>query len=341
LKIDIPFSNSIINYLAPIFMQVHRDISNLPSFKNAGITIGTFDGVHTGHLQIINQLKKEAALINGETVIITFDPHPRMIINKSKNEGIKLLNTLPEKIELLQKQNIDHLVIVPFTFEFSEQSAEEYIKDFLVEKFHPHSLIIGYDHRFGKNRQGDYKLLEAYQSTFNFRVIEIPEHVLHHIIISSTRIREALEKKDIATANEYLGYPYFFEGNVIEGDKLGRTLGYPTANIEVTDTNKLIPANGVYAVEVSIVIDKDIVHQTSYIKHLKGMMNIGFRPTVGGTKKVIEINIFDFDESIYNQTIRVYVNYFLRDEVKFNGLEALKDQLALDKINASQLLNKN
>ena len=147
-------------------MQVHRDINNLPIFKNAVVTIGTFDGVHTGHLQIINQLKKEATLINGETVIITFDPHPRMVINKKdiSKGSIRLLNTLPEKIELLEKQNIDHLVVVPFTLEFSEQSAEEYIKDFLVEKFHPHSLIIGYDHRFGNKRQGDYKLLEAYQS---------------------------------------------------------------------------------------------------------------------------------------------------------------------------------
>ena len=324
-------------------MQVHRDISNLPFFKNAVITIGTFDGVHTGHLQIINQLKKEAEQVDGETVIITFDPHPRMIISKTdlSKDAIKLLNTLPEKIELLQKQNIDHLVIVPFTLEFSEQSAEEYIKDFLVEKFHPHSLIIGYDHRFGKNRQGDYKLLEAYQSIFNFKVKEIPEHVLHHIIISSTRIRHALEEKDINTANEYLGYPYFFEGNVIEGNKLGRTLGYPTANIEVNDKNKLIPANGVYAVEVSIATDNDIVHQISYVKHLKAMMNIGVRPTVGGTKKVIEVNIFDFDISIYNQTIRVYVNYFLRDEVKFNELDALKEQLSTDKINALKLLNKN
>lgn len=323
-------------------MQVHRDINNLPLFRNAVITIGTFDGVHTGHLQIINQLKKETEQVDGETVIITFDPHPRMIISKKdiSKEPVKLLNTLPEKIELLQKQNIDHLVIVPFTLEFSEQSAEEYIKNFLVEKFHPHSLIIGYDHRFGNNRQGDYKLLEAYQSTFNFNVKEIPEHVLHHIIISSTRIRHALEEKDINTANEYLGYTYFFEGKVIEGDKLGRTIGYPTANIEITDKNKLIPANGVYAVELVnyILPDNSIIQPTSDILHLKGMMNIGFRPTVGGIKKIIEVNIFDFDQLIYNQSIRVYVKYFLRDEIKFDGLEALKKQLAIDKINALKLL---
>ena len=327
-------------------MQVHRDINNLPLFRNAVITIGTFDGVHTGHLQIINQLKKESEQVSGETVIITFHPHPRMIISKADGSktAIKLLNTLTEKIELLQKQNIDHLVIVPFTLEFSEQSAVEYIKNFLVEKFHPHSIIIGYDHRFGNKRQGDYKLLEAYQSVFNYKVKEIPEHVLHHIIISSTKIRHALEGKDVNTANEYLGYTYFFEGTVVEGDKLGRTLGYPTANIDVTDQNKLIPANGVYAVELeisNILADNSIVHATSPIPCLKGMMNIGTRPTVGGTKTVIEVNIFDFDQTIYDQNIRVYVKYFLRDEVKFNGLEALKDQLAADRINSLHLLNKD
>lgn len=327
-------------------MQVHSDISNLPFFRNAVVTIGTFDGVHTGHLQIIHQLIKEAALIGGETVIITFHPHPRMIINAAPRpnyEEIKLLNTLPEKIELLQNQNIDHLVIVPFTKEFSEQAAEEYIRDFLVTKFHPHTIIIGYDHKFGRNRQGDYKLLESYQSIYNFKVKEIPEHVLHHVIISSTRIRHALEEGDISTANVYLGYPYFFEGKIIKGDKLGRTIGYPTANIEITDKNKLVPGNGVYAVEVSLVSrskvnellnSNDIAQSTTHIPHLKGMMNIGFRPTVGGAKKVIEVNIFDFDTSIYGQTIIVYVRYFLRNEIKFNGLEALKEQLAIDKTNA-------
>ena len=175
---------------------------------------------------------------------------------------------------------------------------------------------------------------------FNYKVKEIPEHVLHHIIISSTQIRHALQEKDIQTANEYLGYSYFFEGKVIDGDKIGRTLGYPTANIEVTDKNKLIPADGIYAVEVSLV-SNNIAHSTSHVAPLKGMMSIGFRPTVGGTKKVIEVNIFDFDQSIYNETIRVFIKYFLRDEVKFDGLEALKEQLTIDKIHSLKLLNKN
>ena len=335
-------------------MLVHTDIKYLPLFKNAVVTIGTFDGVHTGHLQIIRQLKKEAANINGESVIITFHPHPRMVIDASAKaslrenyEEIKLLNTLSEKIELLQNQDIDHLVIVPFTLAFSEQSAEEYILDFLVSKFHPHTIIIGYDHHFGKNRQGNYKLLELYQSKGNFTVKEIPEHVLHNVIISSTKIRQALGESDIATANEYLGYPYFFEGKVIEGDKLGRTLGYPTANILITDNNKLVPGNGVYAVKVLISEppgSKKTEPHSSYRSQapdrisLKGMMNIGVRPTLGGTKKVIEVNIFDFDTSIYGQTLRICVRYFLRTEVKFNGLDALKEQLLADKNNALTLL---
>jgi riboflavin kinase/FMN adenylyltransferase len=329
-------------------MQVHQDLNNLPLFKNAIVTIGTFDGVHSGHLRIIEQLKREANSINGETVIITFHPHPRMVINSARgntNDGIQLLNTLPEKIELLEKQGIDHLVIVPFTLEFSEQPAEDYIKNFLVATFHPHSIIIGYDHRFGKDRRGDYKLLEFYQAEFGYLVKEIPEHVLHDIIISSTRIREALAKNEIAIANEYLGYDYFFEGEIIQGDKLGRTLGYPTANIEIIGKHKLIPGNGVYAVE--ILIEKissgdPELRPTIFTgtKHL-GMMNIGTRPTVGGTKRSIEVNIFDFDKMIYGNTARIFVKYFLRKEIKFNGLEVLKDQLARDKKNALALLGRH
>ena len=322
-------------------MQVHRDINSLPSFHKAVITIGTFDGVHTGHLQIINQLKKEALEINGDTVIITFHPHPRMVLKQNKisidgekPKGIKLLSTLSEKIELLQQQEIDHLVVVPFTTDFAEQAAEAYISDFLVSKFHPNTIIIGYDHRFGKNRAGDYKLLEAYQAKYQYKVKEIPEQVLHNVIISSTRIRNALSEGNVTEANEALGYSYFFEGKVIEGNKLGRTIGYPTANIEISDYHKLIPANGVYAVEVSL--DKS---DSKEVALYKGMMNIGTRPTVGGTGLVIEVNIFNFDQSIYGRLIRVYVKNYLRPEVKFNGLDELKAQLAKDKIDAIQILN--
>lgn len=324
-------------------MLVHRNITNLPFFKNAAITIGTFDGVHSGHVQIIHQLKKEAQQNNGESVIITFDPHPRMVLNPLKDKPpIKLLTTLSEKIELLKKQKIDHVVIIPFTEEFSNQSAEEYIADFLVSKFHPKTIIIGYDHRFGKNRTGDYKLLELYQQKYNYKVKEIPEHVLHHVIISSTKIREALNGGDINTANEYLGYDYFFEGKVIDGNKLGRTLGYPTANIQVHEDNKLVPVNGIYAVLVSIGIELDNKERVFFppVNH-RGMMSIGFRPTIGGRNRVIEVNIFDFEEDIYGSNVRVYVKEFLRSEEKFNSLDELKEAMANDKINTIRLLGNS
>lgn len=323
-------------------MQVHRDINNLPDFKNAAITIGTFDGVHTGHIHIIRQLKKEAKINNGESVIITFDPHPRMVIHSKNGEqkSIQLLNTLSEKIELLEKQDIDHLVIVPFTLDFSNQNAEDYISKFLVSKFHPKTIITGYDHRFGKNRSGDYHLLEKFQKEFNYEVKEIPAHILDHVTISSTRIRNALKTDEISIANECLGYDYFFEGKVIEGNKLGRTLGYPTANLEIKDQNKLIPADGIYAVKVSI--GKENTAADSFIPESfhQGMMSIGIRPTIGDNKRMIEVNIFDFKEDIYGRILRIYVKYFLRKEEKFDNLEELKNQIALDEINAKKLLNE-
>lgn len=317
-------------------MQVHRDINNLPLFRNAVVTIGTFDGVHTGHLQIIQQLKEEAENINGEGVIITFEPHPRMVISSDKIE-IELLNTLNEKIELLEKKDIDHLVVVPFTREFSEQLAEKYIKEFLVEKFHPHTIIIGHDHHFGNERKGNYKLLEAYAEEFNFYVKEIPEHVLNQVTISSTKIRKALLNCDIETANKYLGYEYFFEGEIIEGDKIGRTIGYPTVNLQLIDKNKLVPGDGIYAVQLTIS-NKQIVHRTSDMVHLKGMMSIGIRPTIGSSNRTIEVNIFDFDKEIYGQIVRVYVKKYLREEQKFSGLEELKNAIAKDKIEALKYL---
>jgi len=320
-------------------MQVHRDLTKLPLFKNAAVTIGTFDGVHSGHRQIINQLKKEARENNGESVIITFDPHPRMILNEGKNvPPIKLLNTLPEKIELLKQQGIDHLVIVPFTKNFSEQTAEEYIENFLVDRFHPQTIIIGYDHHFGKDRKGDYKLLEEFQQKFNYKVKEIPVHVLHHVTISSTKIRQALCEGDIQTANECLGYDYFFEGRVIDGNKLGRTFGYPTANIHVNNENKLIPANGIYAVTASIESGND--NDSSFpLKTFKGMMSIGLRPTIGGKHVVIEVNIFDFEKDIYNRNVRVFMKHFLRKEEKFESIEELKTAMDHDKLLSQQLLS--
>ena len=326
-------------------MQVHRDIDNLPLFNNAVVTIGTFDGVHVGHRQIINKLKVEAIKLNGESVIITFHPHPRKIIS-SAILGVRLINTLDEKIEVLSGLGVDHLVIVPFTEAFANQPAEEYIRDFLYEKFHPDTVIIGYDHRFGRERLGDYKLLEKMAPQFGFKIKEIPKHILEEIAISSTNIREAVLHNDIGMANKLLGYTFFFEGEVVHGNKLGRQLGYPTANLKVHDHEKIIPGDGIYAVYVSI--NKGIKNEESTMDEVnsfpikdaqyKGMMSIGFRPTVDGKKRVIEVNVFDFSREIYGKTMRVYVKKFLRAEVKFNSLEDLVKQIDQDKIDSLQVL---
>ena len=321
-------------------MKVHRDINNLPAFKNPAVTIGTFDGVHTGHLQVIHQLKREAEINGGESVIITFDPHPRMVLSRNQNRpSIHLLTTLSEKTELIAREDIDHLVVVPFTLEFSNQTAEEYISDFLVKKFNPKTIIIGYDHRFGNNRTGDYKLLEKYQKEFNYVVKEIPEHVLNHITISSTKIRTSLQTGDLQTAKECLGYDYFFEGKVIDGNKLGRTIGYPTANLEIENKNKLIPENGIYAVTLEIGDysqndGKAFVSQSSH----NGMMSIGIRPTIEDNRRTIEVNIFDFNKDIYGRIVRVYVKYYLRNEEKFDTMEELKNQIYRDETKSRSLL---
>ena len=309
-------------------MQVHKHIDRLPDFRNAVVTIGTFDGVHNGHRIITKQLTEKAAAINGESIIITFNPHPRRIVGNQHSE-LRLINTIAEKIELLEKQGIDHLVIVPFTSEFAEQTALEYVEQFLVAHFHPRCIVIGYDHRFGKNREGNYQLLEALKSKHGYELMEIPAEVLNDNTISSTRIRTSVINSHIAAANSYLGYAYFFEGTVVEGNKLGRTIGYPTANIRMNDTEKLMPGNGVYAVRV-----KRMNQNGTW---MKGMMNIGVRPTVDGTRQTVEVNIFDFDADIYGETLRIEVICHLRGEQKFSGLDSLKAQLQKDK-DASQLL---
>jgi riboflavin kinase/FMN adenylyltransferase len=329
-------------------MQVHRSINNLPRFKNSVVTIGTFDGVHLGHQQIIKQLKEEAEKINGETIIITFHPHPRSVIKTAT--PVYLLTTLEEKISLLSSFGIDHLIVVPFDKNFSEQTPEEYVVNFLFEKCRPHTLIIGYDHRFGKNRAGDYHLLERFGKELGFSVKEIPEQLINDITVSSTRIREALLAGEIETANSYLGYNYFFEGMVVDGNKLGRTLGYPTANIIIHDEDKLVPANGIYVAEAEInvpstgngqqltveTIDTGLQRAVHSAQLLQGMMSIGVRPTINGKDRTIEMNIFNFSEDIYGRTMKVFVCKYLRSEEKFNTLEELVKQIDIDKQNSLQ-----
>ena len=334
-------------------MQVHKDLSALPHFRNAVITIGTFDGVHAGHRKIIEQLKNEAEKTGGETVIITFHPHPRKIVREGQSP-VPILTTLNEKIDLLEAIGINHLVVIPFDEAFAVQSAEEYIQNFLYQKFHPHTIIIGYDHKFGRNRSGNYQLLEKYGKELGFVVKEIPEHILNEVTISSTKIREALLNHDVRTANHFLSYPYFFEGIVVKGKQLGRTIGYPTANIEIEDKEKLVPGNGIYAVEAQIVGYElsAISHQPSeetkpVFPHtpnlipqtLQGMMSIGLNPTVNGTQRTIEVNLFDFNQDIYGQTLRISLIQYLRDEEKFSGLDALKEQLAKDKGKSLAIFN--
>ena len=303
-------------------MNVYNNINELPAFKKAVITIGTFDGLHDGHRKIIGQLKEVARNINGTTIVITFFPHPRHVLSSTEKK-VFMLNTLDEKIALLQAEGIENLVVVPFTSEFSTMEADAYISDFLVNSFHPHTIIIGYDHRFGKNRAGNFQLLKEGEKKYGYEVVEITAQQLNDIAISSTKIRQKLSEGDVTAANSLLGYAYFFSGKVVKGDQLGRTIGFPTANLEIAEQEKLIPGNGVYAVDVVI---KNVTH--------KGMMNIGFRPTVGGIVRKIEVNIFDFNEDIYDQNMTVFLKSKLRDEKKFNSLEALKTQLANDALAA-------
>ena len=310
-------------------MKIYEDINALPKFENAVITIGSFDGVHKGHFYIINQLIQEAKRINGTPIVITFFPHPKKIVGDD-NRPVLLLNTLEEKSALLKNAGIEHLVVVPFTKVFSELSAEEYVTNFLVSSFHPKIIVTGYDHRFGNNRTGDIKLLEHFSNQYNYVVKEIPEHILQEITISSTTIRNKIAAGEIESANELLGYSYFFSGKVVEGNKIGRTINFPTANLKVDYDNKLIPPTGVYAVTIEIENNVELYY---------GMMNIGYRPTIGGIEKIIEVNIFDFEELIYNQTLKIAVIKKLRTEEKFDGIDQLKNQLSIDKENALQVFH--
>lgn len=310
-------------------MRIHRDLTHLPALRRAVITIGTFDGVHSGHRYIIQQLQETAAACDGETVIITFDPHPREVLQPG-GAPVKLLTTLDEKIELLAQHGIDHLVIVPFTKEFSELSAQAYLEEFLIQQFNPHTIIIGYDHRFGHNREGGLELLEAEQNTYGFQLVEIPQQIVHDLAVSSTKIRKSLLDGNIQLANELLGYHYFLEGKVIHGDKMGRQLGYPTANIELPDSRKLIPAQGIYAIKV--YLDKQPLP-------LNGVMSIGTRPTFNGVDLRLEAHIFDFSQEIYDSVLRVEMISYIRANLKFDNIEDLIVQMDKDSLAAKSVLS--
>jgi riboflavin kinase / FMN adenylyltransferase len=300
-------------------VKVYNSLSEFGKINNPVVTTGTFDGVHLGHRQIIKRLRQVAENIGGETVLLTFYPHPRMVLFPDDHR-LKLLSTQKEKIELLAKAGIDHLIIHPFTKEFSMLSSEEFIKNILVSTIGTKKLVIGYDHHFGHNREGSFSHLKQFGPIYGFDVEEIPEQDIDHVAVSSTRVREALLAGDVTTASHFLGYDYTLSGEVMKGKELGRTIGFPTANIQPDAGYKLIPANGVYAVMVEV-----------QGKMYKGMLNIGFRPTVGGTGQTIEVHILNFNQTIYGSGIKLYFKSKLRDEKKFEGIEFLKQQLEKDK----------
>lgn len=307
-------------------MKIYNNIDEFKLINNAVVTIGTFDGVHAGHRKIIATIKELAQEIGGETVILTFFPHPRMILNP-EDQSIKLITTINEKAELLEELGVDHLIVTPFSRDFSNLSALEYIHDILVAKIGTKKIVIGYDHRFGKDRKGGLEDLQRLSKVYDFDVVEIPEQDINDVAVSSTKIRTALLSDDITLANQFLSYPFFITGKVIKGDQLGRQLGYPTANILIGESYKLIPADGIFAVTVE-------VDNVTY----KGMAYIGHRPTINGMTRNIEVNIFDFNQNIYDQQIRMNFHYFVRNDIKFTSLDALVVQLAKDRESVLALL---
>lgn len=325
-------------------MQIYHHIQDFKCLKNAVVTIGTFDGVHLGHQQIIKELTQQAKQSGGESVILTFFPHPRMILNP-ENHALKMINTMAEKANILQQLGVDHLIITPFTRDFSNLSAEAYIKEVLIEQIGMKQMVIGYDHRFGKDRCGGLAELKQFSKVYGYTVTEIAEEDVRDIAVSSTRIRNALSLGDVDTANQLMGHAFTLSGKVIKGDQIGRTLGYPTANLFIEESYKIIPSDGIYAVTVEILESKnknqelynpyqptglEIVAGKSNV--YKGMAYIGHRPTINGMSQNIEVNIFDFNGDIYHQNLKMKFLHFIRQDVKFEGLEKLTEQLGKDKV---------
>jgi len=307
-------------------LKIFKNLSTYKSNKNSFVTIGTFDGVHIGHQKVIKNLVKSAALKNATSILLTFFPHPRMVLQN--NTDIKLINTIDERIQLLKKTGLETLVVHKFTEEFSKQTALNFVKSILVDKLKITKLIIGYDHKFGKNREGDFNQLVAYGTELKFKVDVISQHDIDNLTVSSTRIRKAIENGEIEKANNYLGYNFMLTGKVVNGKNLGEKIGFPTANLHIKETYKLLPKTGAYVVKS--LIDGTIIF---------GMMNIGYRPTVSGENQTIEIHFFDFNKDLYKSTIQIEVLSFLREEQKFDSIESLKKQLQKDKEKSLEVIN--
>ena len=308
-------------------MKIFHSINDFESTKKTILTLGTFDGVHIGHKKILERVTQNTENGKYESLVLTFFPHPRMVLHGQSE--VKLLNTIDEKIDLLEKSGIQNLVIHPFDETFSKLSAEEFVKTVLVDRFHIKKIIIGHDHRFGRNRTADINDLITFGKQFDFEVEQISAQEIDAVSISSTKIRNALMEGNMALANDYLSYDYFLTGTIAKGKQLGRTIGFPTANLKIEENYKLIPLNGVYVV-------KSIIDQ----KTVYGMMNIGYNPTVAGENLSIEVHYFDFDQDIYNQKIAVSILEHLRPEQKFGSVDLLKKQLEKDNQTALNFINK-
>jgi riboflavin kinase/FMN adenylyltransferase len=310
-------------------VQVHYDFSSLPTFRNAVVTIGTFDGVHRGHKSLLNRISEIARKVNGESVLLSFYPHPRMVLYPDDHR-VSLLSSPDEKIAELNSAGLDHLVIYPFSSELSRLSAFEYVRDFLVKGINAHTVVVGHDHRFGRNREGDFNTLLELSDVFGFRVEEIPALEVDDIQISSTKIRAALERGDVEEASVFLGRPYSLSGSVQQHRQLGRTIGFPTANLHLQFEHKLIPARGVYVSRINTPFGI-----------FNGVTNIGMRPTVDNSGKVhVETHIFDFDKNLYDAPITLELLHRLRDEKTFESIDALRDAIQDDCRNALQWLGK-
>jgi riboflavin kinase/FMN adenylyltransferase len=306
-------------------LKVIENYKKFNTTEKSIVTIGTFDGVHIGHQKIIEQLVATAKKENSQSVLLTFFPHPRMVLQK--DNSIKLINSIEERIAFLEKTGLDCLIIHPFDKAFSRLTALEFVRNVLVNHLNTSKLIVGYDHRFGKNREGNFEQLEEYGHVYDFEVIEIPSQDINEIAVSSTKIRTALQEGDVKKANRYLGRSFSISGEVVSGERLGNTIGFPTANIKIPESYKLTPKKGAYLVKAQM-------ENTDYY----GMLNIGVRPTVNGVDETIEVHFFDWDKDLYGKTLEIQFLDFLREEQRFESVRALKAQLSQDKIKSYSLI---